>query len=556
VTVLATVGCSLLVALTVIPLVASLVLKRDEDPEGGQLLRWVKTGIHRFYQPVLHRSLDHPRWALLILFSIAALAVPLIGVIGSSLFPPAETPHFLIRVETPQGSALTTTDAAVRFVEHRLASVPEVAWQAANVGRGNPQVYYNVGQHETDPAFGEVAVGLKRWEPGSSDVLLERLRGDFAKYRGAKISIVTFVNGPEIEAPIVVRLSGPNLDTLTALAQKAEQALIATPGLRDVSNPLRLPRTDLHFSVDDAAVSALGVRASAIRQTLQLALSGVTVGKLRDNETDDYPVKVRLPMASHNDVSALDAMFVPTVSGSAVPLAAIAKPTLISEPARIDRIGRARSVTLTAYTAPGVLTARATKDALTSIQAATALPPGYSLTLGGEADTSSRSFAGLVPAIVISSLGILAVLVLEFGRFRTVAVVFGIVPFGLFGAVVALWLTGHSLSFTAAVGLIALIGIEIKNSILLVDFTEQLRDGGQSIREAVERAGELRFLPVLLTSVTAIGGLLPLALENNGLFSPLAITLIGGLVASTVLSRIGTPVMYLLLAKRGPEASL
>jgi multidrug efflux pump subunit AcrB len=149
-------------------------------------------------------------------------------------------------------------------------------------------------------------------------------------------------------------------------------------------------------------------------------------------------------------------------------------------------------------------------------------------------------------------LGILAVLVLEFGQFRTVAVVFGIVPFGLLGAVIALWLTGNSLSFTATIGLIALIGIEIKNSILLVDFAEQLRNQGLSIRKAVERAGELRFLPVVLTSVTAIGGLIPLAIDNNGLLSPTAITLIGGLVASTLLARIATPVMYLLLA-RGSE---
>jgi multidrug efflux pump subunit AcrB len=343
VTVLATIGASLVVALTVIPLVASVVLKRDEDPEGNRLLRWVKSVIHRSYQPVLRRSLDHPRLALIVLFALAGLAIPLIGVIGSSLFPPAETPHFLIRIETPQGSALAATDAAVHFVERRLASIPEVAWQAANVGRGNPQVYYNIGQRESDPAFGEVAVGLKRWEPGRSEALLEQLRTDFALYRGAKITFVTFVNGPEIEAPIVIRFSGPNLDILAGLARKAEQALIAVPGLRDVSNPLRLPRTDVHFAVDDTAVAALGVRAGAIRQTLQLALSGVTVANLRDGETDDYPVKVRLPMIEHNDVAALDAIFVPTVDGAAIPLGAIAKPTFDSGPARIDRIRRAQS---------------------------------------------------------------------------------------------------------------------------------------------------------------------------------------------------------------------
>jgi len=125
--------------------------------------------------------------------------------------------------------------------------------------------------------------------------------------------------------------------------------------------------------------------------------------------------------------------------------------------------------------------------------------------------------------------------------------------------VIALWLTGNSLSFTASVGLIALIGIEIKNSILLVDFTEQLRAEGLGMRAAVERAGELRFLPVLLTSLTAIGGLLPLAIEGNGLYSPVAIVLIGGLISSTLLARIATPVMYLLLAqddKSKPDAAI
>ena len=125
-------------------------------------------------------------------------------------------------------------------------------------------------------------------------------------------------------------------------------------------------------------------------------------------------------------------------------------------------------------------------------------------------------------------------------------------PLGLFGAVGALAITGNSLSFTAVIGIIALMGIEIKNSILLVDFTEQLRREGVPLREAIERAGEVRFLPVLLTSVTAIGGLIPLALERSGLYSPLAIAIIGGLISSTLLSRIATPVLY-WLATRGEE---
>jgi len=196
-----------------------------------------------------------------------------------------------------------------------------------------------------------------------------------------------------------------------------------------------------------------------------------------------------------------------------------------------------------------------TKLALQRIRADVPLPPGYGLALGGQAQQQANSFAGLGAAVLIAVLGILAVLVLEFGRFRSALVVAGIIPLGIFGAVTALWLTRQSMSFTAAIGIVALIGIEIKNSILLVDFTEQLHRQGMDLRAALERAGEVRFLPVLLTSVTAIAGLLPLALERSGLYSPLAIAIIGGLVASTLLSRVATPVMYWLVAQGGGEVA-
>jgi multidrug efflux pump subunit AcrB len=143
--------------------------------------------------------------------------------------------------------------------------------------------------------------------------------------------------------------------------------------------------------------------------------------------------------------------------------------------------------------------------------------------------------------------GILAVLVLEFGSFRSTLIVFGVVPLGMVGATVGLFLTGYTLSFTALIGMIALVGIEIKNSILLVDFTNQLRENGAGLDEAIEKAGEIRFFPILLTSLTAIGGLMPLAIQGSGLYSPLAIVIIGGLISSTLLARLVTPVMYKLL---------
>lgn len=139
---------------------------------------------------------------------------------------------------------------------------------------------------------------------------------------------------------------------------------------------------------------------------------------------------------------------------------------------------------------------------------------------------------------------------MEFGTFRSTLIVASVIPLGVVGGLVGLLVTGYTLSFTSMIGFIALLGIEIKNSILLVDFTNQLRAQGLPVREAVEKAGKIRFLPILLTTMTAVGGLLPLAIQRSSLYSPLAVVLIGGLISSTLLARLVTPVMYMLLAPK------
>jgi multidrug efflux pump subunit AcrB len=190
-----------------------------------------------------------------------------------------------------------------------------------------------------------------------------------------------------------------------------------------------------------------------------------------------------------------------------------------------------------------------TKAALAELESLK-LPAGYRLQAAGEIESRQSSFGGIGSAVVIATFMILAILVLEFRTFRSTLIVASVIPLGVVGGIVALWLTGNTLSFTAMIGFVALVGIEIKTSILLVDFTNQLRAQGVPLGEAIRRAGEVRFLPIVLTTMTAIGGLLPLALQGSSLYSPLAWVIIGGLVSSTLLARLVTPVMYTLLAPR------
>ena len=175
------------------------------------------------------------------------------------------------------------------------------------------------------------------------------------------------------------------------------------------------------------------------------------------------------------------------------------------------------------------------------------LPNGYRYQMAGEVESREESFGGFGSVILVTVFLFVGILILLFKTFKSTLIVLSVIPLGVIGAVLSLWLTGNTLSFVSVIGLIALAGIEVKNSILLVDFTNQLRAQGKGLEEAIREAGEIRFLPIVLTSLTAIGGLIPIALTTNPLISPLAIVLIGGLISSTVLSRIVTPVVYRLI---------
>ncbi len=550
VAVLGTVAASLLVSLTIVPFLASRILPRNEPEHGNRFLQTIQGGIHRFYAPTLHWSLTHPWRAMLAASVIVFSGFALVPFIGSSLFPPADAPYFLVSVTAPEGAAITQTDRAVRHVEAATRGEPDVEAVMANIGRGNPQIFYNQRNFDQRTNIGEVLVVLKEWDPVRGPALVKRLRQRFETSPDAQFVLKIFQNGPPIDSPILVKIIGPDLDVLKRIAGEVEGVMRKVPGTRDVVNPVAVDQQRLDLGLDGDKAALLGVVPGAPRQALRLALSGQVAGRFRDREGDSYNVVVRLPLDVRHELSALDKIYVPSSNG-AIPLRQIAAPHLDSAPPRINRERQQRIVSVQSQIADGYLTAKVNKAVYDAIQAVK-LPEGYRFDEGGEAEVAARSFGGLGPIIAIAVFGILGVLVIEFGRFRETAVVAGVIPLGLFGGLVALFLTGNSLSYTAVIGFVALIGIEIKNSILLVDFTTQLRQKGMGLRDAIERAGEVRFLPVLLTSVTAIGGLLPLAVSGSGLYGPLAWVIIGGLVSSTLLSRIVTPVMYLLIV-RGHE---
>lgn len=554
VAVVVTILASLFVSLTVVPFLASRVLVPEAE-HGNRVFRALEWAIEGTFRPVLARAVARPRTTLVLSAVVVAASLALVPRIGSSLFPKAGIPQFRVTVETAEGTALARTDDAVRAVERVLLADARVKNVVANVGKGNPRVYYNVAQRAESASFGEVFAEVRTFETREQDAIFAELRASLAAIPGAKIELREFENGPPVDAPVAIRLLGDDAGKLTEAAALVERVFEDVPGTRAVKNPSRDTSLRLRTVVDRDKAAVSGLTAPDVDRAARLALGGVVAGTYRRGGGEDaVDVRVTLP---RDDRATVGRGAVPSPGtleglvlagpGGPVPLAQVAELVLEPAPATLRHHDRVRSVTVSALLAPGANADR-TSAAVVARLAEVRLPEGVRFDVAGEAESRKESFGGLGTAVVVAVFGVLAVLVLEFRTFRGTLIVASVIPLGVAGGLVGLWLAGYTLSFTASIGFVALMGIEVKNSILLVDFTNQLREEGLGLDDAIQKAGEVRFVPILLTTLTALGGLVPLVLERSALYSPLAVVLVGGLVSSTLLARIVTPVLYKLLA--------
>jgi multidrug efflux pump subunit AcrB len=347
--VIATVLASMFVSLTIIPWLASLVLPNHEAEGGNRFLRAFERGIHSTYAPVLDRALRHPRLALGGAALVVAVAFALVPAIGFSLFPRAETAQFYVNVTAPEGGSIQATAAATRYADSLIRRRSQVHAVFASVGRDNPRVYYNVTPRRDNPAVGQLFVVLDHYDQKRTPPLLDSLRAEFAAYPAARIELREFENGPPIDAPIAIRVQGPDLDTLRRLATRVERTLATTPGTRYVDNPVRLRRTDLRVTIDREKAGLLGVPTLEIDRTLRLGLSGLDAGVIREPDGDARNVVVRLRDATRPDPATLDRLYVASLAGKLTPLRQVADVQFEADVPEIRRVDRERAVTVTSF---------------------------------------------------------------------------------------------------------------------------------------------------------------------------------------------------------------
>lgn len=584
--VVTTVLASLFVSLTIVPFLASRILEEKHDPRGNIILRGLKWVISKSYARLLHLCLQFPITTLLVSGAIFIGVGFIASKTGFSLFPASERPMFYIDVEMAAGSSFEATEAVVHRVEAVLDKymAPGISLQqfgireggaddvknvpgarypggdapakiikyATNIGKGNPRVYYNVIRETESPDYGQIFVQLQeRTPPPVKVALIDELREQFKNVPGAVISVKNFEQGPPIEAPIVVRVFGENLDSLRQIAGRVEQMVGNIEGTIYLDNPISTIKTDLEVKINKDKAVSMGIPVAEADRMVRLAIAGLNMGTFTaESDALEYNIVLGLPRENARpDLSVFDRLYVNSLAGFAVPISQIAEIHLKPSPNFIQHYNKDRFTAVSAFVKSGYYPA----DIISKMREELAkMPPpqGYSYVIAGEAESAERSFGGMGTIVIITVFGLLAVLILEFRTFRSTIIVLSVIPLGIMGAVLALLATGYPFSFTVIIGLIALMGIEVKNSILLVDFTNQLRLEGRGLDDAIQEAGEIRFVPILLTSLTAIGGLIPIAIEHNPLYSPLSWVLIGGLISSTLLSRIITPVLYKMLAPR------
>uniref|UniRef100_UPI004048B2AB efflux RND transporter permease subunit n=1 Tax=Algoriphagus sp. TaxID=1872435 RepID=UPI004048B2AB len=548
--VITSVLASLVVSLTIIPFLSTWLLKNKAEGHSNKIYDLFQRGIHASYAPLLEKALKKPVATLVLAGTIFFISLGLFPIIGFSLFPSSEKPQFLVNITTPLQSNLPNTDTMVKQVEQEVAKIPELQNFATNVGKGNPRIYYNEIPENERSDYGQLFVQL---EPETSAPrkleIIQSLKTNFANIIGAKVEVKNFEQGPPVTAPIEIRLAGENLDTLRNLAKKVEDLLNQTKGTIYVNNPVANLKTDIRVSIQKEKARQLGIATSEIDQTVRLALAGLNLGSFTDPKGNERSILLTTPKEDRATLETFEPIYIYNNQGKGIPLSQIADLTFESSTLTIDHYNKNRSVSVSSFVDANYLTDRVLSEVISKLDQI-ALPEGYRLSLGGEYETKQESFAGFNTIIIITVFLFIAVLILLFRTFKSTIIVLSVIPLGMVGALIALWITGNSLSFVAIVGLIALAGIEVKTSILLVDFTNQLRKEGVDLDTAIQHSGEIRFLPIVLTTITAIGGLIPIALSTNPLISPLAIVLIGGLISSTLLSRIVTPVLYKLLPPR------
>ncbi len=546
-TVVFTLIISLILALTFSPIMSSWVFNKNSGKPtiADKAFSWFSNGI---YQPIIRFSLRFGVIIIAIVVAITIFSALLFPKIGVSFFPTADKPILLIDIEAPRGSSIAYTQEAVEFVESIVDTMDIVVSYSSNVGNSNPQIYYNRIPKQFVKNHGQVMINLKKWEYRSFYTTISQLRKEFKNYAGAKITVEELKNAAPIKAPIELRIIGEEIEVLKSISMQVENLLENTDGIINIENPLRRNQTQINILLDKEKAGILGVDELSFDQTIRAALNGLQIDNvIMEKDKEDYPLVVRMPYEDQPSLSDFNKIYIANRYGGQIPLSHIAKLQFEGAASEFSHYDLERYVAVTGSLLNLDKTIPTTISLIEKLDKIE-LPEGYEIMVGGEYEEQQSTFGSLGVILILAQIGIFAVLVLQFRSILQPLIVFAAIPLAISGSFIALYLSGWSFSFFAFVGIISLIGIVVNNSIILVDYINQMRAEGTDKIEAIVAGSMRRLKPIILTTLTTILGLIPLTLSGSSLWSPLCWTIIGGMISSTILTLIVVPILYKWIA--------
>ncbi len=544
---------SWLVAVLFAPLLGMAILKAPKQAAGvaaappGALLR----GYAAFLTMAIRL-----RWVT-IAVAIAAFLVSLYALrfVPQQFFPSSDRPELLVDLTLPQNASIHASLTAVERLDAALAKDPDVAHWSSYVGRGAIRFYLPLNAQLPNPFFAQAVVVAK--DPEVREALQRRLEALLAEQFPTAIARVSPLElGPPVGWPVQYRVVGPDIETIRAVALEVAQEVAASAGTRNVSFDWIEPARQLRVVVDQEQARQLGLSSTAIAGTLNAAITGTVITQIRD---DIYLVSVRAraTAAERLSLDTLETMQVPIPGGRTVALGQFATFEHGQEYPLIWRRDRVAALTVQADVRPGVLPETVVAEVTPRIAAINArLPAGTRIEIGGIAEESAKSRDSVIAVVPVMIVVMLTVLMFQLQSFARLALVVAILPLGLIGVVLALLVFNRPLGFVAILGILALLGMIAKNGVILIVQIDQDRADGMALRDAVLAAATSRLRPMMLTALSTVLGLIPIA--PTVFWGPMAFAIMGGLLVATLLTLIVLPALYVtVLERRGaaPEPS-
>ena len=542
---------SLALSVTIVPLLSRWAFRHQQEHKENETA--AEKHLHRWYGQWLDTMVGRPLLSVLCAVILAIATVGLFYTVGTGFLPPADEGGFVIDYLTPAGSALAETDRQVRAMEKVVSETPEVASYSRRTGS-------ELGLFATAQNTGDMLVRLKprSQRSRSSEEIISDLRPKL--HEVAPLADIEFVQLlqdmlGDLEGsptPIDVKIFGDDPETLATLSEPVEEMLGKIDGVVDVVGMQR-GNPEVTWTIDPVASARLGLTVEQVSNQLAASWLGDVSTELRLPDRQ-VPVRVRLPDAFRSDPNRLGDTLIRTGEGKLVPVSLVAKPTRSNGQSELLRENLRSMASVT-----GRLEGRDLGSAVADIRdklQSMKLPVGYSYEIGGQYESQRQAFRELLMVFGIGTFLVLLVLLLHFRAFVPATLILIAAPLSLCGALALLLITGTDLNVSSAMGLILLIGLVVKNGIMLLDFSEHLHERGESFETAIAHAGRIRLRPILMTTFCTLFGLLPLALGLGAgaeLQKPLALAVIGGLMLSTPVTLLLVPGLYSAIKGRSKE---